>query len=380
MSNTYSQGIELAFSMLGVNITPVDTVAINYFANRTPIYSRFPHVPEGALNFKVSNVKFRPSKVTIASAVDPADNAITLVDASTLLKGDVIELGGSESVLILADPNLSTNAITVQRGYGATTPIAAAANDTAYLIGNARTGGETEQKAISRIPTPFTQNLQTIQHPVQVAGNLESATSVSVLPGVASLVGQNRLLAMQEVADDYERSAYYGRGSAIADVGVPQMTGLRSLLQTNNTQAPTNAASYKPDDLIRDTLQPCYDNGGHPDLLVVATNFMRGLTVWGQPAQRIMAGTNIFGMPFDTFEAPFLTGVSIIPAPLLKPGTVICLTSSEVANRVKRAMFDKPRGSRGDAVESDIIMEAAIDPENEHHHAWVSGITGFAAS
>ena len=55
---------------------------------------------------------------------------------------------------------------------------------------------------------------------------------------------------------------------------------------------------------------------------------MTGLATWGQAVQRIDAGVNVFGTPIDVFEAPFLGGVSIIEAPLLKPFTAICLTSS----------------------------------------------------
>jgi hypothetical protein len=104
------------------------------------------------------------------------------------------------------------------------------------------------------------------------------------------------------------------------------------------------------------------------------------MAVWGHAAQRLQAGANVFGTPIDLFEAPFLSGISIIPAPLLRAGTVICLSGPEVRLRMKRDMIDKPRGSRGDAFEGDVIMEGAIEIANEAHHALVSGITGFAAA
>jgi hypothetical protein len=59
---------------------------------------------------------------------------------------------------------------------------------------------------------------------------------------------------------------------------------------------------------------------------------------------------------------------------------VIALTSEEALMAMKRPLFDKPRGSRGDSTEGDIIAEAAIELHNESHHAWVSGITGFSAT
>jgi hypothetical protein len=186
--------------------------------------------------------------------------------------------------------------------------------------------------------------------------------------------------ALQNLMDDMEYSSYYGRGEDPSVSGRPKQKGLRALLSSNVTTAPTSAGAYKPTDLIRDTLEKCRVGGGEPDVLIVSTNFMTGLATWGHAAQRINAGTTVFGTPIDVFEAPFLGGVSLIEAPLLKPFTAICLTSSEVRLRMKRNEFWSPRGSRGDAFEGDWIAEGAIEIENQAHHAWVEGITAFSAS
>ena len=107
------------------------------------------------------------------------------------------------------------------------------------------------------------------------------------------------------------------------------MNGLRSILQTNNTHLdPVNASAYGSTDLIRDTLQTARQNGGEPDLLIVSTNFMSGFATWGQAIQRIPAGETVFGTPINVLEAPFLHGVTIVEAPLLRPYTAIALTES----------------------------------------------------
>ncbi len=127
-------------------------------------------------------------------------------------------------------------------------------------------------------------------------------------------------------------------------------------------------------------MQPCRTNGGDPDVLLVSSNFMTGLATWGQAAQRIDAGVSVFGDPIRIFEAPFLGGISIIEAPLLKAGTAICLTSAEVRMRMKRNEHWHPRGSRGDAFEGDWLAEGAVEVDNQAHHAWVEGITAFSAT
>jgi hypothetical protein len=180
-----------------------------------------------------------------------------------------------------------------------------------------------------------------------------------------------------------ENSCYYGIAQAPVDGATPvtaKMNGLRAIMATNNTTSPTNASAYTPSDLVRDLLTSARSNGGEPDLLVVSTNFMNAFATWGHAVQRIPAGETVFGTPIQIFEAPFLHGVTIVEAPLLRAYTAFALTSSEVYIRTKRNPYWNLRGNRGDMVEGDWISEMAIEVVNESHHAWAEGITAFTAS
>ncbi len=296
------------------------------------------------------------------------------------MNGDVLELASGERVEVVADPILATNTVLIRRGAEATTPAAGSAGDTIRLIGNSRTGGEVLQNAVAFRPTGVTQYCQTWQHPVQVSGSLQSSLGYQAAQGARTPFEQTKMDALQNLMDDMEYSSYYGRGEDPSISGRPKQKGVRTLVTPNLTTTPTNAGAYKPTDLIRDTLEKCRIGGGDPDVLIVSTNFMTGLATWGHAAQRINAGTNVFGTPIDVFEAPFLGGVSLIEAPLLKPFTAICLTSSEVRMRMKRNEFWNPRGIRGDALEGDWIAEGAVEVDNPSHHAWVEGITAFSAT
>lgn len=205
-----------------------------------------------------------------------------------------------------------------------------------------------------------TQFCQTWQHPVPLKTHTESPN----MP-----FDQGKMDALQNLMDDIEETSYYGVGSDPAVSSVPKQKGLRTLIKTNRTLEPQNASAYRPADLIRDTLDRCRD--GDPDVLLVSTNFITGFAIWGQAIQRLNAGSNVFGTPIDIYETPFLGGVSIIEAPLLKPGTVICLSSSEVRLRMKRRET-WVANSRG-----EFVAEGAVEIDNEHHHAWVEGVKAF---
>jgi hypothetical protein len=380
MANAYLQGIQTAFDNQAEVRNNVYVVASNWFVNRCPLVTRVPRVPVGSTTFTIVSRGYRPRTATLAGAVASGDTQISLTDVSPLMNGDVLELASGERVEIVSDPNLAANTITVRRGAEGTTPAAGSPNDTIRLIGNSRTGAEVNQSGVALKPVGVAQYCQTWQHPVQVGGSLQASSAFETYPSARSPFDQYKMDALQNLMDDMEYTSYYGRGEDPSVSGRPKQKGLRTLLTSNVTTNPVNAGAYKPTDFIRDTLQQCRTNGGEPDVLLVSSNFMTGLATWGQAVQRIDAGVNVFGTPIDLFEAPFLGGVSIIEAPLLKPFTAICLTSGEVRMRMKRNEFWNPRGVRGDAYEGDWLAEGAIEVDNQAHHAWVEGITAFSAT
>lgn len=374
----YARDVTTQFDALNSGSIPLDVfgVAINWFVNRTPLVSRLPKLPVGSPHFYVTNDNYRPRSTTFTANQDNSQTTLAVTDGTMFTVGDVIEVDSEQQLIT----SISSNTLTVTRGYGGTSAAAhTASGGVVYLITNTRTGAEIDTTAISRIPTPTIQYCQTIQHAYQVGGALQSVENF--ISGLGTPLDRDRMLAMQNCMDDFEEGAYYGSGVAVASAGArPQMKGLRTLISTNKTTTPLNSAAYKPSDLIRDTIQKCFDGGGNPTFMLVSTDFLTGFAVWGHAVQRIEAGATVFGTPIDLFEVPFLSGISLVPAPLLRPGTAVCLSGPEVRVRLKRPLFEKPRGSRGDAVEGDFIMEGAIELDNEAHHAWVNGITAFSAS
>jgi hypothetical protein len=376
--STYDSGVLTPFDYSSSIKKPVFGVALHSFVNRTPLFTRLQQAPLGAMSFVLSTTLYRPSTLTFnnGGTIGASATSFTVVDGSYVQIGDVLE-AGSEMYLVTA---VAGNVLTVTSAYAGTTTATHADAGTVYIVGNTRTGGEVNVPGISRVPVAVTQYAQTFQHPYQVGGALASATEFALPPGVVSVVGRERWMCMQNCADDIERAFYYGKAVPLASASTrQQMAGLRSLIQTNNTVNPTNYTSYSPADLTRDLIQPVFAAGGNPDLLLVGTDWIYGFQLWNQALIRYSAGETMTGLSIDTFEAPFLTGISIIPCPLMRPGQAFVLSSAEVRQRVKRPMFDKPRGSTGDADQGDIIAELAIELDNENHHAMIQGITGWAA-
>jgi hypothetical protein len=366
------------YNSVNAGVIPPDVfgIAINWFVNRTPLTARLPKAPVGSLSFKITNDAYRPRSTTTGASALISDTTITVADATMFDVGDVLQIG-SEFLLVTAIA--STTTLTVTRGYAGTSAAALTNAEAIYLITNTRTGSEVDISALSRVPVVVTQDVQTIQHAYQVGGSLQSATNY--VSGYGTPLQRDKMLTVQHCMDDFESAIYYGKDVPLAASSTkPMMKGLKTLISTNLTTSPTNASAYKPSDLVRDTIQKCYNAGGQPGAMIVSTDFLSGLSIWGNYNLRVPAGETNFGVPIEMFSVSFLPGIPFIPAPLLRAGTAICLSLPEVRIRMKRNLFEKPRGSRGDAEEGDFIMEGAIELDNESHHAWVEGITTFSAT
>lgn len=389
-SPNYSQGY-LGTTQAGVEARNDVTVAIrNWFANRNPLVTRLPYVPVERVDFLMYSHAYRSRSTKLSSVLSvTTTTTMLLTDNTFLMNHDVLEIVDSatlatELVQVSADPSTTTTGqVSITRGIASTTPLqTGTSGSTVYLIGNARNGAEVNQTGLTTIGVSRTQYCQTYQFPVQVGGSAQTARAQVFPGGIQSPFDFNMTVQLQNMVDDIENVAYYGKAVAPVDSSsqIAMSNGISNILVTNNVTSPTNAAAYAATDLIRDTLQACRTGGGEPDLLVVSTNFMSGFATWGQAVQRIPAGETVFGTPIKIMKAPFLDDISIIEAPLLQPYTAIALTSGEVYMRNKRNPFWNIRGNRGDMVEGDWIAEMAIEIVNESHHAWVQGITAFAAN
>ena len=84
-----------------------------------------------------------------------------------------------------------------------------------------------------------------------------------------------------------------------------------------------------------------------PDVLLLSTNLLSGLAIWGQAPTLVAAGTSGYGVPTEGDEPSSLSGVTILEAPPLRLLTAIVLTSSEARLRKKRDEFRDPCGIPG---------------------------------
>ena len=352
MANNFI-GTFLGETTAGIEARNDVTVAIrNWFANRNPLITRLPYVPVDRVDFLMYTHNYRPRSTSMGATISStASTILTVADTSFMMNHDILQLidnasGNSEYVQIAADPLTSTT-ISVIRGTAGTSPLTTVTNtSTVNLIGNSRSGSEVTQTGLTTVGLARTQYCQTFQFPVQIGGSAQTARAQVFPSGIQSPFDFNQTVQLQNMVDDMESVAYYGKSQAPQDATsvlnasqtliTAKSNGLYNIFTTNNVTSPTNASAYGPQDFVRDVLQGPRTNGGEVDLVLVSTNWMSAFATWGQAVMRVPAGETVFGTPIDTYEAPFLHGVTIVEAPLLLSYSAIGLTSSEIYYRIKR--------------------------------------------
>lgn len=374
----------------GETVSVVSAYGRLVMVNETPLVARLPRRRGRSVTFTVLTRGIRPRAYVLGAALaDGTGTTLTLTSAnggvSPLMVGDVLELASGERVEVTGNISTTANTLTMRRAREGTTGAAQSNGTSATLIGNSRTGTEVDQEAYRIARTGVTQNHQRFQFPIQV-GRRALAIDNVVTPGAGSILDDEREAKFIDMYSDMEYSSYYGKGEAESAAGDrSKQKGLRSLVGTVKTAADiTDEAAYTPDSMLRDLFQPIFDNGGNADLVLCSTGFMGGLFKWGfAKAQTTNLGQTELGANVEGFAIPFYgRTVKFIPSPKLGSATnhtAVALSSDEVAWSFLEEEQYLPRGSRGDAVEGEWYADGCVYLESPMHHAWIEGITTFAA-
>src|SRR4051794_19406452 len=115
----YDVGVETQYNQRNAIITPLQGVAINYGPNRVPLFSRLDASPLGTVSHQLVSSGFRTPTLTIneGATLTAIDTTMTVTDGSSVMVGDIYELG-TELVLVTA---VSGNDLTITRAYAGTT-------------------------------------------------------------------------------------------------------------------------------------------------------------------------------------------------------------------------------------------------------------------
>jgi hypothetical protein len=307
-----------------------------------------------------------------------ADTNFVVQNGARFRPGDQIQVDGSVEVMLVTA--ITTNTLTVVRGYGGSTAAALANGQVLHILGNAALEGDTADAARFTARTRKTNYTQIFSSTVEVSGSELAVRQLAV----ADELDYQKQQRLRELLRDLENCVINGRSAAASPEGSASirrtMKGAIGFINTNrfipgSGGFPSDAGLTE--EQLNTALRSIWKNSnGHVDLIVVNGQEKRWINEFIGTNRRFGADTNTFTNLVSEYESDF--GVCrVVMSRWMPSGSVLLLDSSrlEVMPLSGRSFQFKPLGVTGDRQSGQVIGEYTLELRNENAHGLINGLT-----
>ena len=293
--------------------------------------------------------------------------------------GDQIRLGVSGEIMLVNAVAGPTGTITVQRGYGDTTPQAVTNGATIHILGNAAIEGDDAAEARFTARVRRTNYTQIFAAAAEVSGSQLAVRNI----GVPHELNYQKQQRTRELLRDLENTVINGVSPAANPQGSAAvrrtMRGILSFITTNRFSP--GVGDFPADGVIGENginfaLRSIWQNGNaQADIILVNAGQKRAINTLLFPVRRFSAQDDTYRSLVNLYETDF--GVCrIVMSRWMPAGTIAFLDSSrlEVLPLAGRSFQYKPLASTGDRESGQVIGEYTLELRNENAHAVVSGL------
>jgi len=337
----------------------------------TPLQILFPKVQLGEVLAEWIEDELTASQSHLASTLASTDGTTANVHAGDGADKfddtiDTVIRIDQEYMLVTA---VSTDALTVTRGYGGTTAATHAAEAIVHIVSQMEYEGANGKKALARGRTKPSNYVQTFSRTVEISGVQEA---IKKLGGITSEVDYQIMQAMRSLALELEKTlvmgvrSYVGNGSSTYRT----MGGLWGMIATNRA---LDSGSIDTTAIEAD-INTIWDNGGVPRAIVTGGKMAQEIA--NLYASRIVTDVNtrIGGVNVTSIVNPLGTGpIAIIPHRLVAAGEYYMLDTTKIALGYLRPFFMKPLANDGDAEKRWVGGDYTLELMNEKAHAYRYG-------
>lgn len=310
---------------------------------------------------------------------NPASDTQFVVDHGSRFRvGDQIQVEGSGELMLVTV--VSTNTLTVVRGYAGTTPENLADNQIINILGNAALEGDDKPNARFTNRVRCSNYTQIFTAAVEVSGTDMSANQL----GLADEMDFQKQERLRELIRDLENTVING-GLPTSD---PQGSGtarrtMKGIIQHLSTNAFSTGDSGFPtgNDLdeakVNHVLRKIWENSnGNVDLVVVGGFQKRKINAFCSESRSYGATDTTFTDMVSVYESDF--GICrIVTTRWLPQDVALFLDSSRISvlPLVGRSFYFKPLASAGDYECGELIGEYTLELKNEAAHGLIRNLT-----
>lgn len=313
-----------------------------------------------------------------SGGISNSDTTATVSNGTRFRVGDTIQAQGSAEVILVTA--ISTNDLTITRGYGGTTAAAVADGTTIYILGNAALEGadaDTARFTNRSRPKNYTQ---IFTETVEVSGTQQAVSLI----GVDNEFEYQTALRLKEMLRYLERSVIGGYAPASTQVGSDTvrrtMDGIISFISTHSYTANSGTFASMGTDLTLDMflllIRQIYDSAEMELPTAVCNSFQKqrisqfpGVVM--QERSDMGVGTVITQVNTDWGLVPVVQTRWIQPGQLL----VIDRAKVNVLPLKGRSFQRKMLGRTGDAEKAELVGEYTTEVMNESAHALLAGLS-----
>ncbi len=306
---------------------------------------------------------------------DPAaDTDFDVDNGSRFRVGDQIQVEGSGELMLVTA--ISSDTLTVVRGYAGTTAEDLADNQVVNILGNAALEGADKPEARFTNRTRCGNYTQIFSAAVEVSGTDMSASQL----GLADEMDYQKQERLRELLRDLENTVVNGGQPA----GNPQGSGtvrrsMKGIIQHLSTNLFHTGDSGFPTgtDLdeakINYVLRRIWENSnGNVDLIIVGGFQKRKINGFTAESRNYAAGDTTFTNMVSIYESDF--GVCRIVTTRWMPQDAVLFVDSSRVNVLPlagRSFHFKPLASSGDYECGELIGEYTLELKNEASHGLV---------
>ena len=322
-----------------------------------------------------------PNKDTVndSTFTDPSTDTDFVVDNGSRFRiGDQIQVESSEELMLVT--GISTNTLTIVRGYAGTTAEDLADNQVINILGNAALEGADKPSARFTNRSRCGNYTQIFTAAVEVSGTDMAASQL----GLADEIDNQKQARLRELVRDMENTVINagqpasnpeGSGSVRRSMkGIIQHLST-NLFHTGDSGFPSGTALDEA--MINYVLRKIWENSsGNVDLIVVGGFQKRKINAFCSDSRAYGANDTTFTDMIGIYESDF--GVCKIVTTRWMPQDAALLLDSSRINVLPlagRSFHFKPLASSGDYECGELIGEYTVELKNEAAHGLIRDLS-----
>jgi len=318
------------------------------------------------------------SAINHGAGYDDADTSLVVDDGTAFRVGDLAKPDGSDEVVQVT--GISTNTLTVTRGYGGSTAADLDDNQPLVVIGHAALEGEDAPGARHTSRLRRVNFTQIFTEAVSISGSLDAVG----LHAVEREFDYQVIQRLRELMRSLEQTVINGfmpAANAQGSASVRRtMGGLLQFIAGAKAAIKDAASAALDEPLLNAALRQCWEAGGRPNAIVCSGFQKRKISTFIQSSRKYEPETTALRNLVDVYESDF--GVQRVILSRWVPADKVLLLDLDkvqVMPLAGRSFFVKPLAESGDFRKAQIIGEYTLEVLNggDGGHGL---ITGLAAS